>query len=327
MTESIYKAELLNATMYKFFSGVYNDFRLKARTDYLFELEPLEYDEFLKAIDADLLKCISLMENDIPTGFLAYTTSISEGIELNMIHFLGNDDISNKFKILMNKFLELTEQERKRKVICYPMLGAQNTYTPDISKFGFKFIGQAVLRYMMDNPQCERVLEGVKPQQLPYQYKITGWSEEYLSETTELILETFRDTPNALFDTRFRSFNGVEDIVNKIVDGIYGTFLPKNTSVLLCENKVCGIAFANLTTEHIANIPLVGISKKHRGKGYSKNLLQRTVRMMVDDAKLGINACKEINVTTETNNYKALKMYRRVGFKEDYCYPQAYLES
>ena len=63
------------------------------------------------------------------------------------------------------------------------------------------------------------------------------------------------------------------------------------------------------------------------GKRAAKNLLQRTVRMMVDDAKLGVNACKEINVTTETNNYKALKMYRRVGFKEDYCYPQAYLES
>ena len=31
------------------------------------------------------------------------------------------------------------------------------------------------------------------------------------------------------------------------------------------------------------------------------------------------------NVTTETNNYKALKMYRKIGFKEDYCYPQAYL--
>lgn len=327
MTESIYKAELLNPTMYKFFSGVYNDFRLKARTDYLFELEPLEYDEFLKAIDANWLKCISLLENDIPTGFLAYTTSISEGIELNMIHFLGQDDLSNKFKILMEKFLELTEQERKRKVICYPMLGAQNNYSSDISKFGFKFIGQAVLRYIMDSPQCERILEGLKPQLLPHQYKITGWSEEYLHETTELILETFRDTANALFDSRFRSYNGVEDIVNKIVDGIYGTFLPKNTSVLLCENKVCGIVFANLTTDYIANIPLVGIAKKHRGKGFSKNLLQRTVRMIVDDAKLGVNACKEINVTTETNNYKALKMYRRVGFKEDYCYPQAYLES
>ena len=32
-----------------------------------------------------------------------------------------------------------------------------------------------------------------------------------------------------------------------------------------------------------------------------------------------------VNVTTETNNYKALKLYRRIGFKEDFCYPQAYL--
>jgi len=30
-------------------------------------------------------------------------------------------------------------------------------------------------------------------------------------------------------------------------------------------------------------------------------------------------------VTTETNNYKALKIYRSIGFREDYCYPQAYM--
>ena len=88
MTENIYKAELLNPTMYKFFAGVYNDFRLKAVSDYQFELEPLEYDEFIKAVDAKLLKCISLLENDIPTGFLVYTTSISEGVELNFKLFV-----------------------------------------------------------------------------------------------------------------------------------------------------------------------------------------------------------------------------------------------
>ena len=327
MTINTYKAELLNPTMYKFFSGVYNDFRQKAKTDYLFELEPLDYEGFIGAIDADFIKCISLLENDIPIAFLAYTTSISEGIELNMIHILGNDDVNTKFKILIEKFLDLTAQERKRKVVCYPMLGAQNNFSSEISKFGFKFIGEAVLRYQMDNPQCERILDGAIPNPLPPHYKITGWQDEYLQQAIELIFDTFKDTPNALFDTRFRSYNGVEDVVNKIVQGIYGKFLPQNTSVLLCDNKVCGISFANLTTDDIANLPLVGISKKHRGKGFSKNLLQRSVRMIVDDAKLGVNICKEINVTTETNNYKALKMYRRVGFKEDYCYPQAYLEA
>ena len=33
----------------------------------------------------------------------------------------------------------------------------------------------------------------------------------------------------------------------------------------------------------------------------------------------------EVNTTTETNNFQALKMYRHLGFKEDYNYPQSYL--
>ena len=324
--QSIYKAELLNPTMYKFFTGVYNDFKLKAVSDYQFELEPLEYNEFIAAIDNNLLKCISLLENDIPTGFLAYTCSISEGIELNMVHFLGKDDVNAKFKVLMNKFLELTEQERKRKVVCYPMLGVQSNYISEISKFGFKFIGQAVLRYKMNNLQSERILDNIKLNALPPLYKITSWNNEYKNQVIDLILESFKDTADALFDTRFRTYQGVEDIINKITENIYGEFLPQNTSVLLCENKVCGIAFANLSTKEIAYIPLVAIAKRHRGKGFSRNLLQRTVRMIVDSYKLKENECKEINVTTETNNYKALKMYRRIGFKEDYCYPQAYTE-
>ena len=47
--------------------------------------------------------------------------------------------------------------------------------------------------------------------------------------------------------------------------------------------------------------------------------------MIVDWTKLGKRVFSEVNVTTETNNYKALKMYRRIGFREDFCYPQAYL--
>ena len=35
----------------------------------------------------------------------------------------------------------------------------------------------------------------------------------------------------------------------------------------------------------------------------------------------------EVNTCTETNNFQALKMYRHIGFKEDYCYPQAYRPS
>ena len=33
----------------------------------------------------------------------------------------------------------------------------------------------------------------------------------------------------------------------------------------------------------------------------------------------------EINTTTETNNLQALRLYKNLGFLEDYSYPQAYL--
>ncbi len=35
----------------------------------------------------------------------------------------------------------------------------------------------------------------------------------------------------------------------------------------------------------------------------------------------------EINTTTETNNLQALRLYKNLGFIEDYIYPQAYMPS
>ena len=33
----------------------------------------------------------------------------------------------------------------------------------------------------------------------------------------------------------------------------------------------------------------------------------------------------EINTTTETNNLQALRLYKNLGFIEDYNYPQSYM--
>ncbi len=327
MSDTNYSVELLNVNTYKIFTGVYNDFKAKAVNEYKFELEPLEYDEFISAIDKGYLKCIVLKENDIPTAFLVYTTSISESIELNIIHCLGNEDEVIKTKLLIEKFLELTELERKSKVVSYPMIGHQSVFTPDIAKYGFKFVGLAVLRFIMGNASSERILENMKLSELPEGYKIVSYQDSYRKDAIRVIHESFKDTQDALYDTRYKSIEGTTDIVNKVVDNIYGEFLPEVTSVLLYNETPVGFAFSNITGGKIANIPLVAIEKAHRGKGFSEKLLNRSVKIIVDWTKLGKQVFSEVNVTTETNNYKALKLYRRIGFKEDYCYPQAYLIS
>ena len=325
MTETNYVTEILDGSTFKIFKGVYNDFKTKAVSEYKFELEPLEYEEFIDAFEKGYLKCIVLKENQIPTAFLVYTTSISEAIELNIIHCLGTEDETVKQKLLLERFLELTEAERQTKTVSYPMLGHQSVFTSDIAHYGFKFIGLAVLRFMMGNPSSERILENMKFPELKEGYKVVSYVDEYREDAIRLIHDAFKDSSDAIYDSRYKTLDGTRDIINKIVENIYGEFLPDYSSVLLYKDKPCGFVFANLTGGKIANIPLVAIEKNHRGNGFSELLLNRTMKAITDIAKLGKREISEVNVTTETNNYKALKMYRRIGFREDYCYPQAYL--
>ena len=325
MIETNYEVELLSRDTFKIFKGVYNDFKSKAINEYKFELEPLEYEEFIDAVEKDYLKCIVLKENQIPTAFLVYTTSISESLELNIVHCLGAEDETVKQKLLVEKFLELTESERQNKVVSYPMIGNQAVFTADIAKYGFKFVGLAVLRFMMGNASSERILENMKLSEKTEEYKIVSYNDDYKNDAIRIIHDSFKDTQDALYDTRYKSVEGTTDIINKIVENVYGDFLPEATSVLLHNDEPCGFAFANVTGGKIANIPLVAIDKKHRGQGYSEHLLNRTIKTIVDWTKIGKRNFTEVNVTTETNNYKALKMYRKIGFREDYCYPQAYL--
>ena len=325
MTDMTYETELLNGNISKIFAGVYNDFKAKAVSEYKFELEPLSYEEFIDAVEKKYMQCVVLKENDIPTAFLVYTTSISEAVELNLIHCLGTEYEIIKVKLLIEKFLELTEEERRNKVVSYPMLGHQSVFTAEIAKFGFKYIGQAVLRFMLGNASSERTLENMKLTPRPDGYKIVSYDDSYREDAIRVIHESFQDAQDALFDTRFKSMEGTEDIINKIVENVYGEFLPDVTSVLLYKDSPVGFAFANVTGGDIANIPLVAIEKEHRGHGFSEHLLNRSIKTIVDWTKLGRRVFSEVNVTTETNNYKALKMYRKIGFREDFCYPQAYL--
>ena len=135
----------------------------------------------------------------IPTAFLVYTTSVSESIELNIIHCLGTEDEITKVRMLIDKFLALTESERQIKVVSYPMLGHQSVFTADIAKFGFKFIGLAVLRFLMGNASSERILENMKLRELPDGYKIVGYSDEYREDAIKVVYEAFNDTQDALF--------------------------------------------------------------------------------------------------------------------------------
>ena len=166
MIDTLYEAKPLEEQDYKSFAAVYNDFRNRAVLEYKFELEPLDYAGFIDALEKELINCIVLFENNIPTAFLVYTTMISEAVELNIIHSFKMENIMTRSKYLIEEFLRETREERKEKIVCYPMLGSQKTLIGEIARFGFKFVGIAVLRFMMAGTNSRDILKMAQLNQL-----------------------------------------------------------------------------------------------------------------------------------------------------------------
>ena len=320
----MYNTKLLTVEDYEKFENLYNDFCSRAKTEYNFELEPLNYDDFLNSVENELIQCIILYDNHEPAGFLVYTTAISEAIELNIIHCSKTGTYLDYARELLNKFLELTKDLRKKKIVCYPMLGEQKSLIGVIVKLGFQFVGIEVLRFKMSGSNSKELFTRARIVEIPPRYQVVNWDNSYFESAVSVIQESFKESSDALFDPRFKTIVGCRDILHKVVNDVYADFLPEATSVLLYEGKPVGFSFMNITGGSIVNIPLVGILQEHQGKGLSTIMLKHSMDELFENENLK-KCITEINTTTETNNLQALRLYKNLGFLEDYSYPQAYL--
>ena len=319
----MYSTKFIAEEDFENFRDVYEDFRLKAETEYNFELEPLDYAGFIEAVDKKLIECIVLYDNHKPSGFLVYTTAISEAVELNIVHCIQKDKYLEHSKELLQKFLQETQVQRQSKIVCYPMLGEQKSLIGVIAKLGFQFVGIEVLRFKIHSTESKNLFARARIVKLPQGYEVTNWHSMYFDDIVHIAQEAFKESSDALFDPRFKTESGCRDILTKIVKNIYADFLPEATSILLYNGRPAGFVFMNITDGRIVNIPLVGIKQEHQGKGLSTIMLKHSMDVILDKAKSGI--ITEVNTTTETNNLQALRLYKNLGFLEDYSYPQAYL--
>jgi ribosomal protein S18 acetylase RimI-like enzyme len=319
--------EELNSRNIDKISELYEDFKTKSSLDYKFEIPPLEYEDFKTVVNENILKGFVLFENLTPTGFLLYVIEEHKAIELNIIYVINDEHAIKRRKLLLKSLLDQVKDKSDWNVISYPMLGVQENFVRDITLFGFNLIGQAIVKFKFDNIISYKILASQTMSDLPEGYKITYWSDEYFEKASEAICDTFKNSNDANFDPRFLTLEGSREVVLRIISNIFGQFLPESTSILLYNQKLAGICFANVTDAHSANVPLIGIKKEHKNKGFGKYLLKNTVMSVIQNVQVGKVYAKEVNAAVDTDNYPALRMYRKIGFREEYTYPHAYLKN
>jgi GNAT superfamily N-acetyltransferase len=306
---------------------LYNEFKDSAKDYYNFDTTPLDFIQFKKGIIIGILKGFYATIEDKPAGFLFYVIEEHRSVEINIVHiteeFRGEDIEID----LLEEFLDEIKETPGWDVISYPMLGGQSAYVNKITHLGFKLVGQAIVRFHLDDIICPQIVTKLKLPELPEGYSISSWKPEYLEDVSNVIYESFHTAPDALFDPRFRTYEGCKKIVTMLVNSIMGDFLPDCTSVLIEGSKPVGVCFANLTNDQMGNIPLVGLLQSAQGKGLSIQLLKKTLEKFIHDVIEARLDCMEVNATVETDNFPALRMYRKVGFREDYNYPHAYMEN
>lgn len=321
---TVYKVRELSIDDFKIFTGLYNDFKNKAISEYKFELEPLAYEDFIIAIKNKLLKCLVLYENSIPTGFLIYTTLISYSLELNLIYLNSQDNFETKLRYLLNAFLEKEKSTIEQRVITYPLLGEQENYKKILEEYGFKSIPQTILKFDFSNPSCISKISLTRKDFLPSGYYLDNWENEYYNAAIKIIYNNFKNSNDSCFDPRFKSIDGVTDIINKITNSHYGKFLPKYTKVILKNDTPIAICFINVTGEGLVNIPLVAVDNIFRNQGFGKHLISSAIREILEDTLNEKTDFTEVNVTTDSQNISATKIYEYSGFLQNYKYTQSY---
>ena len=321
----IKRVEELNSNNVEQIQALYEEFQIKSTTDYKFDIAPLEYQDFVSVINENILKGFILFEDSIPVGFLLYVIEAHKAIELNIIFVPDYDN--NKRSALLQALIDTYKDKTDWSVISYPMLGIQDSFVRDIVLQGFKLLGQSIVKFKFDNLVSFQILQNLILPELSDDYQITVWRDEYFDQASEAIHDTFRTATDTNFDPRFLTLEGCKDVVEKIITNVFGAFQRNCTTVLLHKDEVIGVCFVNVTDIHTANIPLIGVKKAYKNKGFGKYLLKCCLIQIIGNVQEKRIFASEANAAVETDNFPAIRMYRKIGFKEDYTYPHAYLKN
>jgi ribosomal protein S18 acetylase RimI-like enzyme len=320
------KAHPLTAEHADRLRAIYSRFCARAVSEYRWDVPPAEFEQLMNAVGrVGVFGCwVEDTTLEEPVAFMLYCLEAHKAVEINVI-YSEIDDHKTVLDRLMRQFILDVRELSGWDVVSYPMLGTQEVFIRTITWYGFKPSGQAIVNFDFLDSITLQIFQQQQFEPLPPGYRLDTWKPEFGGATANNLFEAFKNSADAKWDPRFRTLYGAKTIVSLITGGMMGTHLPDCTAVVLKNDVPVGFCFIVQTGATTGNIPLIGVHPDEKKRGLGKRLLHfalsNCIRHMVDGK---INMLR-VNATMNTDNISAIKMYRRLGFKEEYNYPHVYL--
>ncbi|MDX2085495.1 MAG: N-acetyltransferase [Candidatus Melainabacteria bacterium] len=307
---------------------LYQDFLANARDRYHWDMAPVAWDVFVPVVGQKVLRGYILEDNATqkPVGFMLYRLEDHRAVEINLIYLQEGVPEKTALDRLLRKFIPDMRELPQWDVISYAMLGVQEHLVRTITWYGFKPYGQSIEKFDFLDPLCVQLLKQQDPGVLPEGYQLDCWQAKYAAATGRNIYLTFSNAADALWDPRFRTEEGGHTVVNLITSGEMGVHHALCSSILLFHGEPVGFCFLVQADDIQGNIPVIAVHPEHKGKGLSHHLLYRTLMKCIEETIAERIGMTHITATVDTDNWPALKMYRRMGFQETYNYPHVYMD-
>lgn len=307
----------------------YARFCADAVARYHWHNEPVSFDEMRTALASGALH--GLMAQDVggePMGWMLYVVEPHRAVEINVIVIDGDQPLKPVFDALMQAFLQAIAPRDDWECVSYPMLGCQDRLAQLGPWYGLTPVGQTIQRFNLADeisiPVLAKVYQALPP--LPDGLRLAPWRPELGDSAAEAIAEAFEKSNDARWDPRFRSVAGAKQVVALLESARMGALMPQASQLLLGQgDRVEGFCFLLHGGGLDANVPLIGVRPSLRHKGLGIRLLAHTLVAMIETIAAGEAMIAEVTATVDTDNYFALKMYRKLGFQETTNYPHAWL--
>lgn len=320
------KAHALTSENSHHVRAIYERFCVCAATQYRWEHTPIAFDVLVPLIGQKGILGCWLEETGVeePVAFMLACVEAHRAIEVNVV-YSEVEDRKVVLDRLMRQFISDIRELDGWDVVSFAMLGEQEQFIRTIPWYGFKPIGQAILKFDFMDTLAVQILRQQQVSPLEPGYRLDTWKSEYAGATAVNVFESFKNAADAKWDPRFRTLSGAKEVVALITGGLMGTHLPSCTSVVLKDDVPIGFCFIIQADATTGNIPLIGVHPTEKKKGLGTLLLKSALFNCIQQMVAEKVTLLGVSTTMDTDNIPAIKMYRRIGFKEEYNYPHVYL--